>query len=135
MSVSVKWQQGHQFKVTTGNQQDLAVDTDDQTAPCATDVLLSALGTSCTNEVIAQLNNHGVELVAVQAQLTYTLTEAQPRLFDSINLHYIIKGTGMTEVLVTRVLSSAIHECSHVSLMLTPAVNLTYSYHVVKLAA
>ncbi|MCA2017081.1 OsmC family protein [Vibrio tritonius] len=134
MTVSVEWQQDYKFDVINDHNFHFPVDNNNESATCPTDILLSALGSCCSGEVIAGLKQQEVELFGMKTEVSYSLTDTQPRLFKSVNLHFIIKGFGLNDSMVNQVIESAINENCHVALMLKSSMAITYTYHVVQIS-
>ncbi|MBF9002564.1 MULTISPECIES: OsmC family protein [Vibrio] len=135
MSVSVEWQKDYQFDVVTDQNFTFTIDANSEKAPSPTDVLLSSLGSCCASDVVAELRARGAELFGLKTTMSYKLTDTEPRVYDSVNLHFVIKGTGVNETMVTEVIENSIEHQCHVCRMLKSSMSITYTYHYVKLAA
>jgi putative redox protein len=134
MTIRVNWRKGCQFEVVTEQNFKLSVDAESETAPCPTEVLLSALGTCSATDVVLGLQEQGIEIISLRNELSYTLTEESPRLYKSVNLHFVVEGKNITEQQVSASANRAINKYCHVCLMLKPAIDITYSVELKKLA-
>ena len=131
MSINVDWQGDCQFKVTTSGGFTVEVDAENTQAPCPTELLLSALGSCSATDVALYFQDKGVNLESLNNQVTYTLTDSEPRLYESANLHFTVKGQGITASDVELAARNAITQYCHVCLMLQPAIRITHSVEVI----
>ncbi|PSW20549.1 osmotically inducible protein OsmC [Photobacterium sanctipauli] len=132
MAVSVSWLEDCQFNVVTEDKFEFTIDADGKKAPCPTEVLLSALGTCSATDVVMGLQDEGVELRQFENKLTYTLTESSPRLYESVNLHFVVKAANVTEEQVSAAANNALEKYCHVCLMLQPKIKVTHSVEILK---
>ena len=130
MSINVDWQKDCQFKVTTSNGFSIIIDAENEVAPCPTEVLLSALGSCSATDVMLYFKDKQAQLESLNNHLTYTLTQTEPRLYQSVNLHFTAKGEGITVAELERAAELAINQYCHVCLMLKPAIEITFSVEV-----
>jgi len=131
MSININWQGDCQFKVTTSGGFTIAVDAENTQAPCPTELLLSALGSCSATDVALYVQDKGINLESLNNQVTYTLTDSEPRLYESANLHFTVKGQGITASDVELAARNAITQYCHVCLMLQPAIRITHSVEVI----
>lgn len=127
MAIRVSWQQGCQFEIETENGFKISADADGEHAACPTEILLAALGSCSATDVVTAIEASGAELHTLTNNLTYTLTAESPRLYKSVNLHFDIKGRGMTVDFVEQSIHRAIKRYCHVCLMLKPKIEVTFS--------
>jgi putative redox protein len=130
MSLQITWQQDLQFQATNEQGHSINIDADSQTAPCPTEMLLSALGSCSATDVIMGLQEAGAKISSFTNTLTYELTDDEPRLYKSVNLHFSVKGEDVTEESIETAADNAINKYCHVCLMLQPQIVLSYSYDV-----
>ena len=131
MTIQVDWNKECQFNVTTSNGSVIAVDSENNTAPCPTELLLSALGSCSATDVVLYLQDQGVEVESLNNTVTHTLTDSEPRLYKSANLHLRVKGVGVTEAMVNAAAQQAVSKYCHVCLMLQPNIEVTYSAEII----
>ncbi len=130
MSICVSWLKDCQFKVTTSNGFEIQADADNKAAPCPTEILLSALGSCSATDVVMGLQEQGVELASFNSTLSYTLTTTEPQLYESVNLHFTVKATDVSENQIASAANQAINKYCHVCLMLQPKINITFSIEI-----
>ena len=131
MSIHVDWQGDCQFNVTTTGGFTVEVDAENAQAPCPTELLLSALGSCSATDVALYFQDKGINLESLNNQVTYTLTDSEPRLYESVNLHFTVKGQGITTSDVELAARNALTQYCHVCLMLQPTIRITHSVEVI----
>ncbi|HCE3315003.1 OsmC family protein [Vibrio parahaemolyticus] len=136
MSINIKWDGDCRFKVSTEGGFTFNVDATSEKAPCPTEVLLSALGSCSATDVVLLLQDQGFEVQGLENTVTFALTESEPRLYKSANLHFTVNGSGFKESDILRAVQEAVQEAvekhCHVCLMLSPTIDITCSAEVGK---
>lgn len=131
MVISVSWLDNCQFNVVTEDKFEFTIDADGKQAPCPTEILLSALGSCSATDVVMGLQEQGVVLKHLENKLTYTLTEDSPRLYKTVNLHFIVEADNVSAAQVSAAAKGALEKYCHVCLMLQPKINVTHSVEIV----
>lgn len=127
MSINVKWNGDCRFKVTTEGGFSFDVDATSKQAPCPTEVLLSALGSCSATDVVLILQEQGFEVTGLENNVTFSLTDSEPRLYKSANLHFVVDGSGFSEADILGAAQEAVAKHCHVCLMLSPTIEITCS--------
>ena len=130
MAIQIEWQKDCQFNITTGKGFQFEADADNESAPCPTEILLSALGSCSATDVVMGLQEQGVEIESLCNTVSYTLTEQEPQLYKTANLHFTVKAKSITEQQIKDAAENAIGKYCHVCLMLKPAIEITYSFEI-----
>jgi putative redox protein len=130
MSINVKWSRDCEFTVSTQSGFKFNIDANSKTAPCPTEVLLSALGACSATDVVLILQEQGFSIDSLENQVTYTLTDDEPRLYQTANLEFAVKAEGISEVDILSAAQAAISKHCHVCLMLKPQIDISYSAKV-----
>lgn len=130
MSINVKWDGDCRFKVLTEGGFTFNVDATSKKAPCPTEVLLAALGSCSATDVVLLLKERGFEVKNLENTITFALTESEPRLYKSANLHFVVSGSGFLESDILRASQEAVKKHCHVCLMLSPSIDITCSAEV-----
>ncbi|MEZ9291973.1 OsmC family protein [Vibrio lentus] len=131
MSLNVKWGGECQFKVTTEGGFNFDIDATSNQAPCPTEVLLSALGACSATDVVFILQEKGFEISGLENNVTHTLTDEEPRLYKSANLHFSVQSRGISESDILTAAQEAVLKHCHVCLMLQPKIDITCSAEVI----
>ncbi|MFM2591321.1 OsmC family protein [Vibrio sp. TBV020] len=132
MTIKVKWDSDCRFKVTTQDGFTFEVDATSNQAPCPTEILLSALGSCCATDVVLLLQERGFVIKSLENRISFTLTESEPRLYKSANLHFVVSGIDFIESDIVQAAEDAVEKHCHVCLMLAPAIKITCSAEVVE---
>ncbi|BCG17962.1 MULTISPECIES: OsmC family protein [Vibrio] len=120
------------FKVSAEDGFTFNVDATTEKASCPTEILLSALGSWSATDVVLLLQDQGVEVKGLENTVTFALTESEPRLYKSANLHFTVNGSGFKESDILRsAQGEAVEKHCHVCL-LSPTIDITCSAEVGK---
>ncbi|MFD1009519.1 MULTISPECIES: OsmC family protein [Oceanisphaera] len=130
MSINIKWDGDCHFSVLTESGFTFNVDATSKKAPCPTEVLLSALGSCSATDVVLLLQEQSFEVKGLENTVTFALTESEPHLYKSANLHFTVHGCGFQESDILRAAQEAVEKHCHVCLMLSPTIDITYSAEV-----
>jgi putative redox protein len=131
MTINVTWQGDCRFNAVTDAGFEVFIDADSKSAPCPTEILLSALGSCSATDVALYFKDNNIELKSLHNRLTYKLTESEPRLYKSVNLHFAIEAGRVTESQVNKAIEEAINKYCHVCLMLQPTISISYSVEII----
>ena len=127
MNVNINWLGDLKFSATTTDGLSVLIDSDRNTAPCPTEILLSALGSCSATDVALYFQDKNLPLTKLTNELTYTLTDAEPHLYKSVNLHFTVAGQGITSADIVSAAEIAINKYCHVCLMLQPSITVTFT--------
>ncbi|WP_248386517.1 OsmC family protein [Vibrio sp. ED004] len=94
MSIKVQWNRECQFKVTTEGGFSFDIDATSNTAPCPTEVLLSALGGCSATDVVLLLQEKGFEVEALENSVTHTLTDDETSFIQNGEFAFYCEGEG-----------------------------------------
>ncbi len=131
MTINVTWQRDCRFHVVTEAGFEVFIDADSESAPCPTEILLSALGSCSATDVALYFKDNGIELKSLNNRLTYQLTKTEPKLYKSVNLHFSIEAKGVSETQLNKAIEEAINKYCHVCLMLQPAMCISHSIEII----
>ncbi|MFP8967414.1 OsmC family protein [Pokkaliibacter sp. CJK22405] len=128
MAIDVTWKQNCEFEVSTENQFHFSIDADNISAPCPTEVLLSALGSCSATDVVMQLCDAGAMLASLTNRVTFTRTDTPPCLYKTITLNFVISGENISTEQVDQAIRNALDKYCHVCLMLHPSIEVDYTF-------
>ncbi|WP_192456570.1 OsmC family protein [Musicola keenii] len=134
MQARVKWVEGLTFlgESASGHQVLMDGNAGDK-APSPMEMVLMAVGGCSAVDVVSILQKGRQDVADCEVRLTSERREEAPRMFTMINLHFIVKGRGMTDKAVERAVALSAEKYCSVALMLGKAVNITHSHEVVEL--
>jgi putative redox protein len=69
----------------------------------------------------------GFELKSLNNRLAHQLTDSEPRLYKSVNLHFSIAAHGVTKIQVKTAIENALNKYCHVCLVLQTKILITYT--------
>ncbi|ETS31459.1 hypothetical protein BB987_14220 [Photorhabdus temperata] len=131
MQARVKWVEGLSLlgESSSGHQIMMDGNAGDK-APSPMEMVLMAVGGCSTIDVISILQKGRYDIRNCEVKLTSRRREEAPRLFTSINLHFIVTGRDLTEKAVERAVTLSAEKYCSVSLMLGKSVELTHSFEI-----
>ncbi|TDB45555.1 OsmC family protein [Photorhabdus khanii] len=131
MQARVKWVEGLSLlgESSSGHQIMMDGNAGDK-APSPMEMVLMAVGGCSTIDVISILQKGRYDIRNCEVKLTSRRREEAPRLFTSINLHFIVTGRDLTEKAVERAVALSAEKYCSVSLMLGKSVELTHSFEI-----
>ena len=129
--MKIDWSGDLEFEATTEGGFSVKIDGKDERSPCPTQLMLSALGACSASDVVSILKSEGYALQSLENNVTYTLTDSKPRLFDTANLHFVAKCHGLGESELLAAAEEAVAQHCHVCLMLRPAIEISCSAEVI----
>ena len=127
MGMKIEWSGDLEFEATTEGGFSVKIDGKDKSSPCPTQLMLSALGACSASDVVSILKNSGHVVESLENNVTYTLTDSKPRLFETANLHFVAKCQGLKESELLAAAEEAVAQHCHVCLMLGPAIEISCS--------
>ncbi len=92
-------------------------------------MVLAALGSCSSIDVISLLNKQRQPLEHIELELTAQRADGVPAVFTDINVHYLLHGD-LNEAKVERACRLSMEKLCSVSKMLEKAVNITWSYEI-----
>lgn len=131
MQARVKWVEGLTFlgESASGHQILLDGNAGDK-APSPMEVLLISAGGCSAIDVVSILQKGRHQVDDCEVKLTSTRRDEAPRLFTTINLHFIVTGQDLSESVVERAVALSAEKYCSVSLMLGKAVTITHSFEI-----
>ena len=94
-------------------------------------MVLAALGSCSSIDVISLLNKQRQPLKDIKVELTAQRVDAVPAVFTDIQVHYLLYGP-LDEKKVERACRLSMEKLCSVSKMLEKSVNITWSYEVME---
>ncbi len=124
------------FHMQASNEEGLTVESDGSPAIGGKNqamrpmqMVLSALGSCSSIDVIHLLNKQRQPLEDIEIELTAQRADAVPAVFTDIQVHYKLYGP-LDEKKVERACRLSMEKLCSVSKMLEKAVNITWSYEL-----
>ncbi|HEC81673.1 MAG TPA: OsmC family protein [Thermoplasmatales archaeon] len=103
-----------------------------EAAPRPMELLLIALGGCTASDVAAILKKKRVELQSFEVRLNAERAEEHPKVFTKIHIEYIFSGKDIQEKDAKRAIELSQEKYCPISAMLKKAVEITYSYEILR---
>ncbi|MGI6408365.1 MAG: OsmC family protein [Gammaproteobacteria bacterium] len=138
MKARVKWIEEALFMGQSGSGHTVMMDGPEgvggrNLAARPMEMLLMGLGGCSTFDVVSILKKSRQQVVSCEIEVNAKRAETEPKVFTSIDLHFIVKGRGLKESAVQRAVSLSAEKYCSASIMLERAgVAISHSYSIVE---
>lgn len=134
MQVSVKWNEEMTFLGQTNLGHMTKMDGQGgASAPSPMEMVLMGAGGCSSVDVVSTLKQENQNIINCDAFLSAERKEQAPRLFTSINIHFVVQGKALNEACVARAIKDSLEKYCSVCLMLGKGVKMTHSYEIKEL--
>lgn len=131
MQARVKWTEGLCFLGESASGHQVIMDGNQaEKGPSPMEMVLLSVGSCSAIDVVSILQKGSHSVTDCEVQLSSERRDEAPRLFTSINLHFTVTGTGLSEKAVARAVNLSAEKYCSVALMLGKAVHITHSFSV-----
>ena len=133
MKAKVSWVEGMKFvgESESGHQVTLdGANPGEGASPM--EMILLAVGGCSSIDVVSILEKARQSVTACHVDVSGERVDSVPRVFEKINLHFVVTGKGLAEKQVARAVELSMEKYCPVSLMLEKAVQITHSYQIVE---
>lgn len=128
--IKTSWKKGMVFENRIRDHvvlSDALPDMGNDSAPGPKELVLSGLA-SCTGmDVVSLLRKMRVDFSGLEIQIETQLTEEHPRVFDEINIKYIVSGKDLDHAKVEKAITLSYDRYCGVSAMLKKNGPITFS--------
>ncbi len=133
MQAKVRWTSDMTFLGQSDSGHTVVMDGNGgKTAPSPMEMVLMAAGGCSSVDVVDALTSAGQAIRGCEAQLSSTRRDEAPRYFTSVNIHFVVTGTGLDKTRVEKAVSDSLEKYCSVCLMLGKGVEMTHSYELVE---
>ncbi|GMQ48804.1 OsmC family protein [Vibrio sp. 10N] len=131
MRAEVKWIEGFKFLGQSQSGHSIVMDgSGGETAPSPMEMVLMAAGGCSSVDVVDGLKSANQDVTACTAKLSTERRETAPRIFTSVNIHFVVSGNQLDEALVEKVTKDSLEKYCSVCLMLGEGVTMTHSWEI-----
>ena len=136
MHGTVKWLDGAMFIGESGSGHSVVMDGPEDLGGRnqslrPMEMLLLGTGGCAIYDVISMLKKSRQQVTDCRVELQATRADAVPAVFESINLHFVVTGTGVKESQVKRAVELSAEKYCSASIMLAAAgVKVTHSFAI-----
>ncbi len=137
MECKISWQGEARFDALSGTGHRITMDGPEDhggknQGPRPMEMLLLGVGGCSAFDVVHILKKARQDVTDCEAQLKAKRVDAVPAVFESIHIHFVVKGNNLKETQVKRAVELSAEKYCSASIMLGKAgVNITHSYEVV----
>ncbi|MGL5038841.1 MAG: OsmC family protein [Aeromonas sp.] len=132
MEGKVSWVDGMKFVAQSGSGHQVILDganPGDGMSPM--EMILLAMGGCSSIDVVSILEKARQLVTACHVELKGGRVDSIPRVFDTINLHFVVTGQGLSDKQVARAVALSMEKYCSVALMLEKTVHITHSYQII----
>ncbi|MGL5030134.1 MAG: OsmC family protein [Aeromonas sp.] len=132
MEGKVSWVDGMKFVAQSGSGHQVILDganPGDGMSPM--EMILLAMGGCSSIDVVSILETARQLVTACHVELKGVRVDSIPRVFDTINLHFVVTGQGLSDKQVARAVALSMEKYCSVALMLEKTVHITHSYQII----
>jgi putative redox protein len=126
---------GNDFFIGTspgGHAQVMETNGERAAAPTPLEVLLTAVGACMASDVVDILKKKREVLTDYRIEVTGTRRETFPRSFETIKLHHVLTGEGLSETAVKQAIELSDSKYCSVAATLRPTADVTISFEIVE---
>ncbi|WP_070971948.1 OsmC family protein [Vibrio sonorensis] len=132
MQAEVKWIEDFKFLGQSHSGHSIVMDGNGgSTAPSPMEMVLMAAGGCSSVDVVDGLKEAGQKVTGCVAKLSAQRRETAPRIFTTVNIHFEVSGTSLSEEVVAKVTADSLQKYCSVCLMLAEGVEMTHSWEIV----
>ncbi|WP_198677158.1 OsmC family protein [Aliidiomarina iranensis] len=131
MHAQVEWQQGMQFKATSGSGHAVTMDGDKTNGASPMEMVLMAAGSCSSVDVVSILEKAKQSFERCEVAIEGKRADSVPAVFTDIHMHFIVYGTEVAPKHVERAVKLSAEKYCSVSIMLGASVNITHSFEIV----
>lgn len=136
MEANLHWTGGMQFVCEAGSGHAVVIDGPPDiggrnSGVRPMEMILMGLGGCASVDVIHILKKARQNVSDVDVKLIAERADTDPKVFTKINLHFVVKGEGLSEKQVSRAVSLSSEKYCSASIMLRGSVDITHSHEVI----
>ncbi len=138
MQARVKWVEEVLFMGQSGSGHTVMMDGPEEVggrnlAPRPMEMLLMGLGGCSTFDVVSILKKSRQQVESCEVEIRAERAETEPKVFTSIDLHFVVRGQNLKEAAVQRAVSLSAEKYCSASIMLEQGgVKISHSYSMVE---
>lgn len=132
MEAEVKWVEEFTFIGQSQSGHSVVLDGNSgSTAPSPMELVLIAAGGCSSVDVVDGMKSAGQKIESCIAKLTTERREKAPRIFTSVNIHFVVSGENLDTEIVDKVTRDSLEKYCSVCLMLGQGITMTHSWELV----
>lgn len=96
------------------------------------EAVLVGMGGCTAYDVVHILKKGRHDVQGCELQLQAERAETDPKVFTQIHIHYVVKGKGLSEVVVKRAIDLSAEKYCSASIMLGKSAEITHDFEIVE---
>ena len=137
MEARVKWVEGRTFVGQSGSGHSIVLGSTTELGgatpgPSPMELLLIGAGGCSSIDVVMILERGREAVTGCDCRVTAERAETDPKVFTTINLHFIVTGRALNAGKVERAVALSAEKYCSASIMLSKAAEVTHSFEVVE---
>lgn len=138
MDCTVRWHEGMSFVAETGSGHMVCMDGAPEgggrnLAPRPMELLLAGTGGCTAYDIVLILKRGRHDVSGCEVKLHAERAETDPKVFTSINMHFVVSGKDLKSEVVERAVKLSAEKYCSASLMLGKTAAISHSFEVVDL--
>lgn len=135
MKARVRWIENAAFLAETGSGHALVVDGPESIGgrnlgPRPMELMLLSVGSCSAVDIVQILKKARQPVAGCEVTVSGTRAETDPKVFTAIHLHFIVRGTGLSENHVSRAVQLSAEKYCSASIMLSKAARVTHDFEI-----
>lgn len=136
MDCTVRWHEGMSFVAETGSGHMVCMDGAPEgggrnLAPRPMELLLAGTGGCTAYDIVLILKRGRHDVSGCEVKLHAERAETDPKVFTSINMHFVVSGKNLKPEVVERAVKLSAEKYCSASLMLGKTAAINHSFEVV----
>ena len=135
MKAKVTLSEGSSFRGFVGSGHDVVMDVSpnmggQNLGPRPMEMILLGLGGCTTIDVLQILRKGRQQVITMEVQLEGTRSSEDPKVFNNIQINFIVSGKKLDERKVGRAIELSAEKYCSVSMMLKKTVDISYTFKI-----
>ncbi len=137
MDCTVRWHEGMSFVAETGSGHMVCMDGAPEgggrnLAPRPMELLLAGTGGCTAYDIVLILKRGRHDVSGCEVKLHAERAETDPKVFTSINMHFVVSGKNLKAEVVERAVKLSAEKYCSASLMLGKTAAISHSFELVE---
>ena len=138
MECTVRWHEGMSFIAATGSGHMVPMDGAPEAgghnqAPRPMELLLAGAGGCSSFDVIMILKKGRQDVTDCEVKLSAERAETDPKVFTSIDMHFVVKGRGLKPETVGRAVQLSAEKYCSATIMLGKTAKISHTWEIVEI--
>lgn len=128
----VKWTGGMSFNGTGRSGHSVAIDSDGESGLSPMELLLLGTGSCACVDLVMILEKARQEIAEAWVEIGGNRRDELPRYYTDIDMHFVVRGTGVKEHHVNRAIELAMKKYCSASAQMAALADINTSYEIIE---